>query len=345
MKRNLAIFFILVFILGGATILESCRKNDPPLPATGINFIVPPGFPQPTHSFSSKPLTKEGILLGRKLFYDGRLSLDGNFPCSSCHNPEAAFTTKDHDRSHGYNNSHTLRNAPGLFNLAWHPFFNQDGSAASLQAIYAKHITDPTEMAETIASVINKLKADATYKAMFKNAFGDEQVSADRMYKAMTQFLVNMVSANSKYDKVLQGLDVFNPQEQSGYQIFQSKCGSCHQEPLFTDYSFRNVGLEINPALKDYGLMMVTGRSSDSLKFRVPSLRNLEFTSYYSHDGRFSLPRHMIQHYRFGVNQSATLDPLLTNGIVLSNQDENDLVHFLRTLSDSSFLNNPANRD
>ena len=325
--------------------LESCRKNDPPVIPNRINFQVPPGFPAPTYSFRNNPLTNEGILLGRKLFYDGRLSIDGNFSCSSCHEPAAAFTTLDHDRSHGYNNSHTLRNAPGLFNLAWYPVLNQDGSGVSLESIYKKHITDPTEMAESISNVMNKLKADQVYSNMFRNAFGDSEINEDRMYKALSQFLINMVSAGSKYDRVMQGLENFDPQEQNGYLLFQNNCSSCHTGPLFTDFSFRNIGLEKDMNLNDWGLMRVTGKSSDSLKFRVPSLRNLEFTSYYSHDGRFSLPRHMIQHYRTGIHQSNTLDPLLVNGIQLTDQDENDLVHFLRTLSDSSFLNNPEHRE
>lgn len=325
--------------------LESCRKNNPPVIATRINFQVPPGFPSPVYSFQNNPLTQEGILLGRKLFYDGRLSVDGNFPCSSCHEPAAAFTTKDHDRSHGFNNSHTLRNAPGLFNLAWYPVFNHDASGGSLENIYRKHITDPTEMAETISNVISKLRSDAAYKNMFTNAFGDDEISEVRIYKALSQFLINMVSADSKYDRVMQGKASFNAREQNGYQVFLNNCSSCHSEPLFTDFSFRNIGLEIDMNLNDHGLMRVTGNSQDSLKFRVPSLRNLEFTSYYSHDGRFSLPRHVIQHYRFGINQSSTLDPSLVNGIQLTDQEENDLVHFLRTLSDSSFLNNPAHRE
>lgn len=335
----------MLFVIEGSIALESCKK-DPftPVPHS-INFTVPPGFPAPTYSFRDNPLTEEGFLLGRKLFYDGRLSLDGNFPCSSCHQPIAAFTTFEHDRSHGYNHSHTLRNAPGLFNLAWYPVFLQDGGSNRLQTIYQNHITNPNEMAETMESVINKLKADTTYQRLFRNAFGSNQVTSGRIFSALSQFLINLVSANSKYDRVLQGTASFFPDEQNGYQVFRDKCAGCHVEPLFTDFSFRNVGLPADPLLNDYGRMRVTGNRADSLKFRMPSLRNLELTSYYSHDGRFSLPRHMIRHYRYGVVQSATLDPYLVNGIAMSDAEENDLVAFLRTLSDSTFLNNPRFRE
>ena len=345
MKGWLIISAFAVFIIAGSILLNSCKKDNPPLPPVPINFVVPPGFPAPTYSFQTNPLTEEGFLLGKKLFYDGRLSIDGNFPCSSCHQPIAAFTTFEHDRSHGYNHSHTLRNAPGLFNLAWYPVFTQDGSTTSLQAIYLNHITHPNEMAESMSNVINKLKQDSDYKRMFRSTFGDDQVSTDRIFKALTQFLINLVSANSKYDKVLQGQGSFTVQEQNGYGVFRDKCASCHSEPLFTDFSFRNIGLEIDNDLKDYGRMKITGNKADSLKFRVPSLRNIEFTSYYTHDGRISLPRIMIRHYRNGINQSPTLDPSLVNGISITDSEEDDLVSFLRTLSDSSFLNNPLFRE
>lgn len=337
MKRWLVISAFAVLIIGGSLLLDSCRK--PRVTTTPIRFVVPPGFPQPTYNFSANPLTEEGFLLGRKLFYDTLLSVDKKVSCGTCHQPVAAFTTFEHDRSHGANHTHTLRNAPGLFNLAWYPYFMQDGSANSLQTVYEKHISSPTELAETISNLLNKLKQDDSYKTMFRDAFGSEEISADRMYKALTQFLINLVSANSKYDKVAQGQASFSVQEQSGYAIFNAKCASCHAGTLFTDFSFRNNGLSVDPILNDLGRKIVTGNSSDSLKFRVPSLRNLDFTSYYMHDGRYTLPRDAVRHYRNNVQQSATLDPLV-NSIALTQQEEDDLVQFLRTLSDSSFLNN-----
>ena len=322
-------------------LMNSCRKDD----LTTINFIVPPGFPPPQYNFSANPLTEEGFQLGKKLFFDGRLSADGNFDCGSCHQPVAAFTTFEHDRSHGYNNSHTLRNAPGLFNLAWLVEYNQDGSAKTLDDVYRRHITSPTEMGESISNVLNKLKTDANYKSMFKAAFADDKITEDRMYKALSQFVTSLVSAESKYDKVKKGDASFTAEEQTGHTVFQAKCATCHKEPLFTDYTYRNNGLEIDVGLNDHGRMRVTNNSADDLKFRVPSLRNAELTSYYGHDGRLSVFRMMIQHYRNGIVASPTLDPLLTNGIQLTNAEENALVAFIRTLSDSTFLNNSRYRE
>ena len=323
--------------------MNSCRKDD--FNPTRINFSVPSGFPSPPYNFTANPLTEEGFQLGKKLFFDGALSADGNFDCGSCHQPVAAFTTFEHDRSHGYNNSHTLRNAPGLFNMAWLTEYNQDGSAKTLDEVYRKHITDATEMGENVPNVLAKLNTDVTYKTMFKAAFGDDKITEERMYKAISQFVISLVSAGSKYDKVKRGEASFTAEEQTGYTIFQAKCATCHKEPIFTDYSYRNNGLEIDAALNDHGRMRATGNSSDDLKFRVPSLRNAELTSYYGHDGRLSVFRMMIQHYRNGITQSPTLDPLLTNGIQLTSAEENSLVSFIRTLSDSAFLNNPRYRE
>jgi cytochrome c peroxidase len=344
LKRWLIISVLVASITGGSFLLDSCKKHRPFIKGTPISFVIPVGFPNPTYNFSANPLTEEGFQLGKKLFFDGKLSSTGSVYCGSCHQPVAAFTTFEHDRSHGVNGNHTLRNAPGLSNLAWYPYFNQDGSANSLWKVYEDHIVNPKELGETVSNVLNKLQQDADYKTMFRAAFGDESITKERMFKALDQFVINLVSANSKYDKVAKGQASFTTQEQNGSTVFQNKCSSCHSGILFTDFSFRNIGLEIDPALNDFGRMMVTGNRSDSIKFRVPSLRNLDFTSYYFHDGRINFPRNVLKFYETGVNQSPTLDPLLTNGISLTQTEEDNLIEFLRTLSDSTFLNNPRFR-
>lgn len=345
MKHWLVITSLCITVLFLSILLDGCKKaNDDKAPSV-ITFINPPGFPSVVYDFEQNPVTEPGFLLGRKLFYDGRLSRNGQFSCASCHQPVAAFTTFEHDRSHGYNDSHTLRNAPALFNLAWYPYFNWDGGEKDLARIFEKHIMHPGEMADHLLSISEEINGDPQYKEKFRAAFGDEKVNSARILNALKQFVISLVSLNSKYDKVMRGEQSFSAAEQQGYVIFKDKCASCHKEPLFTDFSFRNVGIEVDDQLNDYGRMRITGLSEDSLKFRVPSLRNAEFTSYYTHDGRLSLPRHMIQHYRFGINQSPTLDPLLVNGITLTNTEEDQLVAFMRTLSDSTFLNNPRFRE
>jgi cytochrome c peroxidase len=337
-KPWITISCIVLFISSASLFLNSCKKQGPSFTGTIVPFVVPAGFPQPAHNFTDDPLTTEGIALGQKLFYDGSLSKDGKIPCSSCHEQDAAFTTYEHDLSHGFNHFHTTRNATALSNLAWYYLFNKDGSASNLNIISEAHITNPKEMSGNMNDVISKLNGDQKYKAMFTAAYGNSNISSDKIFTALKQFLLSMVSSNSKYDKVLKGEASFTPLEKSGYEIFKAKCGSCHAEPMFTDYTYRNIGLPVNPSITDYGRYSVTKNRSDSLKFLVPSLRNVALSSYYMHDGRFpSLPK-AIEHYRTGIVKNTTLDPSLTNGIKLTTTEVANLVLFLKTLTDSAYI-------
>jgi len=323
-------------------VAESCHKKDSfNYNPTFLKQEVPEGFPQPHYKFENNPLTKEGIELGRKLFYDGRLSIDGNYPCASCHMQFAAFTTYDHDLSHGYNNSHTTRNAPVLFNLAWQKEFHHDGGMSNIEVQPIAQITAQNAMAETVEHVITKLQSDAKYREMFLAAFGDKTINSEKMLKALAQFTGSMISADSKYDRMKKGQVTFNAFEQRGYTLFQAKCAGCHAEPLFTDFSYRNIGLPIDPFLRDLGRMSVTNNKNDSLKFKVPTLRNINLSAFYMHDGRFVSLQQCVNHYRTGIQQSATLDPSLAGGISLTNAQVTDLVEFLRSLTDSTFIADP----
>jgi cytochrome c peroxidase len=186
--------------------------------------------------------------------------------------------------------------------------------------------------------VIRKLKEDSRYRRLFKKVFHTEEIMPIHIQKALAQFTGYITSANSKYDRYKKGQAVFTTQEENGYSLFQSNCASCHPEPLFTDFSLRNNGLPVEPLLEDYGTMRVTGQTGDSLKFKVPTLRNLGVSSNFMHDGRFNTLAQCINHYRSGIQQSATLDPLLVSGINLTNAQASDLAAFLRTLTDSSFI-------
>lgn len=303
-----------------------------------VAFIVPKGWPKPAYDFSKNPLTEEGIALGRKLFYDGQLSKDGNFSCGACHQQFGAFNTFDHNLSHGFNNSLTTRNAPGLFNLAWQKEFMWDGGINHLDLQPLAPITAENEMAETIDNVIKKLKADKEYRKLFRAAFGDETINTQRLGKAISQFLLQMVSSNSKYDKVMRGEANFILPEQLGYEIFKKKCVGCHTEPLFTDYTFRNTGIPVDRFIKDIGRMKITGNPEDSLKFKVPSLRNVAVTYPYGHDGRFFSLMSMFDHYRKNMVVGPNTDSLLKNKLILSNFEIGQLTAFLNTLTDSSFM-------
>lgn len=342
MKKQLTILCVL--ITTGIFIIDACKKADvkKPFNPTYIKLQIPTGWPQPAFDiYANNPLTEEGFQLGKKLFYDGRLSKDGNFPCASCHQQFAAFATYDHDFSHGFNNAFTTRNAPATFNLAWMPLLHWDGGINHIEVQPLAPITNPVEMAESIDSVLIKLRKDATYKTMFAAAFGDEEINSQRMLKALAQYTGSLISANSKYDKVQRGETSFTPLEQSGYNTFKAKCESCHKEPLFTDNSFRNTGLATN-SLNDIGRMRITGNRNDSLKFKVPTLRNVDLTFPYMHDGRLYTLSQVIDHYRSGIiTTQPTLDPLLTGGIQLTNTEKTNLIYFLQTLTDTAFTRNP----
>jgi len=337
LKSWVTIILISFAVAISIALLQSCGKDEGGRGPTVISISQPAGFP-PIRQNAGSPLTEEAFALGRRLFYDTRLSKDGTVSCASCHQPDAAFTVFEHDRAHGYKGAHTLRNPPALFNLAWYPYFNQDGSGRSLPDVIKAHIENGNELASSLYNIERKLGYDPSYRTAFRSAFGTEKVNGAGILSALQQFLLLMVSANTKYDRVQKGEASFTPAENAGYTIFKNNCARCHTEPLFTDFSFRNTGLPVDPQLNDRGRMAVTGLSSDSLKFRVPSLRNVEFTAYYLHDGRKSLVRNAIEHYRSGIVQSATLDEGLKTGISLTDTDITSLVAFLRTLSDSSFL-------
>ena len=342
MKRSgLVIIGIIVIATGLSYVGGSCKKHDRLINTTSLQQQIPLGFPSPSYSFTDNPLTEEAFQLGRKLFYDGRLSRDSAFPCSSCHQQVAVFGTYEHDRSHGYGMSHTLRNAPPLFNLAWQKELHWDGRFRSLYTEATQPILTHNEMAENFFTIIFRLQSDPQYQQLFQAAFGSPVISEDKILQALAQFTGNITSSDSKYDRYKRGTAALTASESNGYQLYQTKCATCHPEPMFTDYSYRNIGLPVDPELKDYGRMRVTGGREDSLKFRVPSLRNVNLTANYMHDGRFNTLLQVLNHYSNGIQNSSTLDPLLTNKIPLTTSEKSDLISFLKTLSDSTILTNP----
>jgi cytochrome c peroxidase len=335
MKVTKAIFVCCCFIIIGAGFVAVKKPKK-------LAFIVPKGWPKPVYDFKSNPLTQEGFELGRKLFYDERLSIDSTVSCASCHQQFAAFSTYDHNLSHGVNNNLTTRNAPALQNLAWQKDFMADGGIIHLDFQPLNPITAKNEMGETIDGVIQKLKKDTAYKRMFTAAFGDATINTQRLTKAISQYVLMLVSSNSKYDKVMRGEDSFNLPQRLGYEIFNKKCISCHTPPFFTDFSFRNNGMPLDKTLNDVGRMAITQNKSDSIKFRVPSLRNVAVTAPLGHDGRFFSLFNVFEHYRKNMQPGPTTDSLLKNKLPLSNFEIGQLTAFLYTLTDTSFLKNPT---
>ncbi len=315
------------------------------MPTHPVQLNVPKNWPPIAYDLSRNPLTQEGIALGRKLFYDPILSADSVIACSNCHLSYTAFTHVDHALSHGIHDSIGTRNSPALMNLAWSKSFMWDGAVNHLDMQALAPLNHPAEMGESTAHVVAKLQRSALYPRLFQQAFSDSLISGEHLLKALAQFELTLISANSKYDRVRAGLqgEFFTPQEENGYRLFKAHCADCHREPLFTTGEFANNGLAVDTTLRDLGRMRITQDAKDSLCFKIPSLRNVEFSFPYMHDGRFRTLRDVIAHYTDGIVHGPTLGPELLTPITLAKDERTDLLAFLLTLSDREFLFNPNN--
>lgn len=334
--------FVRLALIGFIVLLHSCRIDEPVEKLLEnefeISFKQPPSFGKPINDFTSNPITYDGFMLGKSLFYDGILASDPQVTCGSCHQQVSAFANTDHALSHGFNANLGLRNAPPLFNLAWNPGLMWDGGINHLEVQPFAPITNPLEMNESLNNVVSKLQNHPRYPSLFKKAFGSDSITTQNLGKALAQFLGAMVSSNSKYDQVLSGQATFTAAEKLGLESFRDKCASCHTEPLFTDHSFRNIGLKPGSGLPDEGRKIITRLDADSGKFRVPSLRNIEVTAPYMHDGRFWSLETVMDHYANAPYPSSTLDPKLKQGIPLSPSEKSNIIAFLKTLTDREFL-------
>jgi cytochrome c peroxidase len=332
-----AVYLLLAFCLW-LLIIGKAGKPGPEY----YTLKLPDSLPKPVYDFSKNPLTKEGIALGRYLFYDSKLSRDSSVSCGFCHQQFAAFGHFDHALSHGIMGRVTSRSVPTLFNLIWQKDFMWDGGVNHLEVQPISPITNEDEMGMDLKELITRLQGNKTYKRMFKEAFGTEEVNSQRMLKALSQFMATMISFESKYDSVRRkepGV-TFTAEEQGGYRTFQQKCAACHKEPFFTDFSMRNNGLSYLPSMNDIGRMKITNNTADYLKFKVPSLRNVLVSSPYMHDGRFFDIFQVFAMYDHGQEKGNTIDPLLKNGIPLSEKEQRQLYMFLNTLTDKKFINN-----
>jgi len=328
----------------------SCQKDDDS-EYTEINELltvnIPSNFPDVVQDIANNPPTKKGFELGRKLFYDGRLSRDGTVSCSFCHEQSSAFTHHGHDFSHGIDNQEGFRNTPSIQNLIFQNEFFYDGASNSMEMISIVPIHNPVEMDENLANIVAKLKQDPVYVKLFNEAFDGGQITSGNTLKALAQFMTMMISSNSRYDKYARNEvgGSLNSQELQGLNVFKNKCSTCHATDLFTDNSFRNNGLPPNPNLNDIGRETVTGFEADRHKFKVPSLRNVALTAPYMHDGRFGSLASVLNFYSNGVQNSATLDPHLSQngmlGISLSQEEKDAIIAFLKTLTDEEYIRDP----
>lgn len=328
----------IALLMGTLLLAVGCSK-DPINNDVGSAFEFPSHFPLPEYNNPKNSINEERIKLGQMLFFDPILSYDSTISCASCHFQEYAFSDRERALSTGVDGKIGTRNSPALFNLAWNTSFMWDGGNNHIEVMPLAPIESEVEMNETINNIIDRLNARSDYRSLFKEAYDVDEVSDQKFLYALAQFMSSMVSANSKYDQMIKGEAQFNATEQSGYQLYQNHCASCHTEPLMTNYSFANNGLDT--VFNDPGRMRITLRVEDDAKFKVPPLRNLSYSAPYMHDGRFSSLEEVIAHYTENIHLNSTgLAEELQNGISLSETEKEDLLAFLRTLDDDEFISN-----
>ncbi len=342
-----------------------CRDASTPggTPLTG--FSAPFVFGRFTVP-EDNPLTEEAVELGRRLFYDERLSGNDQVACATCHLQQLAFTDGK-PRAVGITGKPLPFNSLSLANLMWGPQrFFWDGRAASLEAQALTPIQDPNEMGQDLDELIDELKADADYAALFDAAYGD--VTADNIAKALAAFQRTLVSANSKYDQYLRGDASLTDEEELGRKLFMAhpdvkaslrggNCIDCHSQFLTSGFTafydgFSNNGLDAEDDLAP-GLKAVTGDPAHRGLFKVPTLRNIALTAPYMHDGRFRTLEEVLDHYNEGIKKSSTLSPLIfeadnmvkgAEGVAnpislhLAPDEKRAIIAFLHTLTDQQFI-------
>ncbi len=314
------------------------------------------GIP-PLPVFANNPLTAKGVELGRHLFYDPILSADSTLSCAGCHSVNHAFSDTV-AFSIGIDGLPGKRNAMPLFNLGYSPFDNGffwDGRAITIEEQALMPIQDPLEMHEILPNVLIKLNRSAYYPDMFYVAFGEEAITTEQVANALAQFLKSITTGGSEFDRAMAGEIFLNDTATYGFTLFNDleggDCFHCHgvNAGLFTDYTYRNNGIDTAVYYTDFtdpGLGAITGDTADYGKFKVPSLRNIELTAPYMHDGRFQTLEEVLDFYSTGVHNTAFTDNLMQfkfqNGVQLTEDEKKAIIRFLKSLTDPAFKDNPA---
>ena len=348
MNRKSGIILSIISTLGIVLAVNACKKDPNPDSFAGAvpyPLVTPSGLPQMPIP-EGNPLTVEGVALGRRLFYDNILSANNTMACASCHVQSYGFTDNGKQYSVGIDNVKGTRNAMPLFNLGYQKKFFWDGGAADLESQVIGPIQNPVEMHADLANVLHKLNTHAEYPALFRKAFGNtDTITSALLMRAIAQFERTMLSGNSRYDKYVAGTGTLTAQELRGMTLFEDgtkgDCTHCHtMGGTFSDFEFRNNG--VDSIYTDAGRYRITLIASDSGKFKTPSLRNIAVTAPYMHDGRFTTLQQVLDHYNTGFHYGRQLDPVLATQPKnrMTTQDMQDIIAFLNTLTDSTFLSN-----
>ncbi len=324
---------VMIFLLFAVFVSCTSKKEDT---RSYIELDYPDYFPKPNLS-SKNPMTKEGIELGEKLFFETLLSENNEVSCASCHIPELSFSDGVALSRAGVSGEQMKRNSPALINLAWMDGLFWDGGAHNLESQPFAALTSASEMGTDLMQVSVKLNANATYKKLFQKAFGIDSISSAYIVRALAQYQRSLVFSNSKYDKYRQGKYTLSNEEQMGFEIFHEKCASCHVPPLFTDNSYHNNGLDAIFPSRDLDILKgryrITLDSSDMGKYKTPTLRNLKYTAPYMHDGRLATLDEVFSHYQSKIIHTSTLDSALV-GFSLNEDEEKFVMVFLEALNE-----------
>jgi len=303
------------------------------------------------------PMTVQGVELGRRLFFDPILSADSTMSCSTCHNPAQSFTD-GLATSPGIDGDLGTRSSMSLINIAFvNNGLNWNGSAQTLEEQALEPVINVVELHETWPNVISKLQRHQAYPQLFREAFGisdRDEMTKEQAAKAIAQFERTLISYNSKYDQIRYGTGVFYEEDEiNGRDLFffelatgldHPGCSHCHGGVQFAEPSFFNNGITEAATFADFpdkGLGEVTNVASDNGLFRPPSLRNIALTAPYMHDGRFATLEEVLDHYKSGGHPSPNVNANI-RPFTLSDEDRDNLIAFLNTLTDTSFINNPA---
>ena len=348
-SRNASAVILVVVLVTTLWICPACRTEAPGTASnipigTPVNIEAPLGLP-PVPIPIDNPPTAETISLGRRLYFDPSLSVDGTVACASCHSPEFGFSDGK-PVSEGVDGQKGGRNAPTVWNSAYYTTQFWDGRAPNLEKQAEGPVQNPIEMAHTLAAVEKKLMADASYREAFQEAFGPGPITYDRVARSIASFERTVISGNSPLDRYFYGGDenALNQEARRGLEIFrnpdQGNCTACHPMGLFTDNQFHNIGVGVNDEgeLTDLGRSEVTERDGDRGAFKTPSLRNVALSAPYMHDGSLQTLREVVDFYVGGGNSNAHLDPQLkvltpTSPTGNVNWSRDDLVAFLEALS------------
>ncbi|MEL6650784.1 MAG: cytochrome c peroxidase [Bacteroidota bacterium] len=343
--------FALLFLAAASTMLifNACEPEPEIYTPTPYELEIPDSFPEPLIP-ADNPMTVEKVALGKKLFYDPKLSADGTVSCASCHLPDKGFSDP-RVLSEGVGGKLGRRHAMALTNIAYAQKLFWDGSLDNLEDQALHPIIDEVEMAADPADIIAYLNADETYIDLFDKAFGAPATILS-VVRSLASFERTLISGNSPFDRYQAGdSNAISAAAKRGWEIFnleKSECFHCHTGYNFTDESFQNNGLYDYAeyiARGDAGRAEITGRQIDEHLFKTPTLRNVELTAPYMHDGSIATLEEVIDRYatvnsRFHPNKN---DIFFVN-MNLNEQDKADLVAFLKSLTDEEFANNPAFR-